>query len=110
MKKVRVLSNLGITLVGLFLFISCSNQDENFNTQSIERIDKKELLKETSILFGRLISNDNVKKEVLLKIKEIDDDTELVSFAYLLDNEKALKKMKLLPIKIAKPLNNLRIY
>lgn len=102
MKKVRILSNLGMTLMGIFLFISCSNQDESFNTQNIEQIDKKELLKETSILFGRLISNDNVQKEVLLKMKEVDDDTESVSFAYLLGNEKALKKNEVVVYKNSK--------
>ena len=92
MKKVKILSNLGIVLLGLLLLSSCSNQDESINTQNLEQIDKKELLKETSILFGRLISNNNVQKEVFTKMKEVDEDDESVSFAYLLGNEKSLKK------------------
>jgi len=59
-------------------------------------------MKETSILIGRLLSDKDVRNEVLSKMKKVDDNGDIVSFAYLLQDEKHYKKNEIVATKANK--------
>jgi len=81
------------------LFYSCSEDTEKLELSNLKENEKRELMKETSILLGSLLSDKNVKEEVMSKMKEVDEYGELVSFAYLFDLESGLKENETSAIK-----------
>lgn len=59
---------------------------------SSKETKNKKLKKETSLFVGRLLSKKEVRDEVLMRMKEVSEDGELVSFGYLLGKNKGLRK------------------
>lgn len=76
------------TLLSLFILTlySCSNDDNHIDSlQTANFTDKQKLMQETSLLFGKMLANVEVKNAVNQRMKEVDNDAEMVSFAYLFD-------------------------
>ena len=79
-------------IVSLVLIASCTKSEDDIGVLKLESTEDQKILRETSILFGKLISNNEVKKDVLSKMKQIEQDGDMVSFAFLLDEKEKLKK------------------
>jgi hypothetical protein len=87
------------------LSIGCSSETdlplENKTTVSTivdettsQNSEQMRFQKETSLLVGRLLLNNEVRDEVLARMKEVSDDGELVSFGYLLGKRKGIRKVE----------------
>ena len=87
------------------LSIGCSSETdlpiENKTTVStivdettLQNSEQMRFQKETSLLVGRLLLNNEVRDEVLTRMKEVSDDGELVSFGYLLGKRKGIRKVE----------------
>jgi hypothetical protein len=88
MKKIIFLFLL--TILG---FTSCNQDTANIiDAENQALTEEQNIMKETSILIGRLLSDKDVRNEVLSKMKKVDDNGDIVSFAYLLQDEKHYKK------------------
>lgn len=59
---------------------------------TLQNSEQMKFQKETSLLVGRLLLNNEVRDEVLTRMKEVSDDGELVSFGYLLGKRKGIRK------------------
>jgi hypothetical protein len=84
-------------LLSLFILTlsSCSNDDNHIDSVQTESLtDKQKLMQETSLLLGKMLTNVEVKKVLNQTMKEVDKDADMVSFAYLFDQENGLKTMK----------------
>jgi hypothetical protein len=79
-------------IMSLVLIASCTKSEDDIGVLKLESTEDQKILRETSILFGKLISNNEVKKDVLSKMKQIEQDGDMVSFAFLLDEKEKLKK------------------
>ncbi|UJH67522.1 hypothetical protein [Allomuricauda sp. SCSIO 65647] len=82
------------TLIALAI-VSC----ESTSIEGIENIEtdeslgeRKEFMKETSLLMGRVLADRDVRNEVVSKMAEIDSYGELASFSYLLGERNVLRK------------------
>lgn len=82
---------LTICLISIFS-ISCENEKEieSFEIESLS--DKQKMMKETSILVGKIMINKDVKSALTEKMKEVGKDANIVSFAYLLGDHIGLRK------------------
>jgi len=91
----KLLSTLFLMLI-MVSIISCTNEEEIENenlTENLNGIDSKNnFLKETSLLVGTILNDNKVKDFVDKTIKESTEDHNILSFSYLLDNEKGLRK------------------
>mgnify|MGYP005858296895 FL=1 len=74
------------------IFVSCSEDSETIDLQTENLNDKQKLMQETSILLGKMLTNSEVKTALNQKMKEVDEDAEIVSFAYLFEQENGLRK------------------
>jgi hypothetical protein len=97
---------IGLCSVGCSSETDYSTQKKGTGSTVIEtELDDAERMlfkKETSLLVGRLLANKDVMDEVLLRMREVSADGELVSFAYLLGKDKGIRKSEKLPSKTAR--------
>lgn len=87
----RIFKNAFIITLSISLFFSCAD-DESVDLKTQNLNDKQKLMQETSILLGKMLTNSDVKKALNQKMKEVDEDAEIVSFAYLFEQENGLRK------------------
>ncbi|MBG6063471.1 hypothetical protein IWX83_003281 [Flavobacterium sp. CG_9.1] len=88
------------------LAISCSTENSSETPEKTNLNSEQRLLQETAILFGKLLTDPEVKTALNNKMKEVDKDANIVSFAYLLEQEGGLRKNEQAMFK--KQINNLR--
>lgn len=74
------------------VIISCSGDNDLKDLQVESLTDKQKLMQETSKLVGKLLTDNDVKSALTEKMKEADEDANIVSFAYLFDHETGLRK------------------
>jgi len=98
----KIFKTLIFGIFFLVLISSCTKSEDDIENLNSELTEDQQLLRETSLLFGKLISNNEVKKDVLLKMKQIEQDGDMVSFAYLLDEKEKLKKEEVKAIQLQK--------
>ncbi len=100
MKLLKLKSLLSVTL--LLLIFSCENEtlDEPVNQDNLDGFVADELtVQETTLLIGKLLGKENVRNEVLTKMREADIEGSIVSFSYLLDVDNGLRKSEVEAIK-----------
>ena len=81
-----------IITMSSIVFYSCTDDNEVIGLKTENLNDKQKLMQETSILFGKMLTNSEVKTALNQKMKEVDEDAEIVSFAYLFEEENGLRK------------------
>jgi len=84
--KLVILSILSITL------FSCSEDHPLEMPQNESLNDQQKLMQETSVLIGKVLIDKEVKNELHRILKEVDEDSKIVSFAYLFGYENDLRK------------------
>lgn len=92
MKKI-VLLLLGI------LVLSCTGNENLSQELSYELNSEKEKIENTSILIGKILSNKNVRKEVLGKIKSVGISNSSISLSFLMNSDSNLMKNELVQSK-----------
>ncbi|RTY76383.1 hypothetical protein [Flavobacterium sp. LS1R10] len=88
------------------LVISCSTENNSETLEKTNLNSKQKLVQETAILLGKLLTDSEVKNALNNKMKEVDKDANIVSFAYLLEQEEGLRKNEQATFK--NQINNLR--
>ncbi|SDI26162.1 hypothetical protein SAMN04488062_13212 [Flavobacterium omnivorum] len=88
------------------LVISCSTKNNSETLEKTNLNSKQKLVQETAILLGKLLTDSEVKNALNNKMKEVDKDANIVSFAYLLEQEEGLRKNEQATFK--NQINNLR--
>lgn len=92
----RILKTVFLILFSSTVIFSCSDNDETIDLKTDNLNDKQKLMQETSILLGKMLANNEVKEALNRKLKEVDQDAELVSFAYLFEQENGLRKNEII--------------
>jgi hypothetical protein len=88
----RIFKSGFIIMLSTTIFVSCSDNNETIDLQTENLNDKQKLMQETSILLGKMLTNSEVKTALNQKMKEVDEDAEIVSFAYLFEQENGMRK------------------
>lgn len=88
----RIFKSAFLIMLSTTIFVSCSEDSETIELQTENLNDKQKLMQETSILLGKMLTNTEVKIALNQKMKEVDEDAEIVSFAYLFEQENGLRK------------------
>lgn len=88
----RIFKSAFLIMLSTTIFVSCSEDSETIELQTENLNDKQKLMQETSILLGKMLTNSEVKIALNQKMKEVDEDAEIVSFAYLFEQENGLRK------------------
>lgn len=88
----RIFKSAFLIMLSTTIFVSCSEDSETIDLQTENLNDKQKLMQETSILLGKMLTNSEVKTVLNQKMKEVDEDAEIVSFAYLFEQENGLRK------------------
>lgn len=88
----RIFKSAFLIILSTTIFVSCSEDSETIELQTENLNDKQKLMQETSILLGKMLTNSEVKIALNQKMKEVDEDAEIVSFAYLFEQENGLRK------------------
>lgn len=88
----KIFKSAFLIMLSTTIFISCSEDRETIELQTENLNDKQKLMQETSILLGKMLTNSEVKTALNQKMKEVDEDAEIVSFAYLFEQENGLRK------------------
>jgi hypothetical protein len=88
----RIFKSAFLIMLSTTIFVSCSEDSETIELQTENLNDKQKLMQETSILLGKMLTNSEVKTALNQKMKEVDEDAEIVSFAYLFEQENGLRK------------------
>lgn len=91
-KMKKIFKFIFVIMLSSTIFYSCSDNNETIELQTENLNDKQKLMQETSILLGKMLINSEVKTALNQKMKEVDEDAELVSFAYLFGKENGLRK------------------
>lgn len=69
-----------------------SEQDHNLKKEHLELNEDQQLIRETALIVGEVLSNKEVKNEVLNSMIMIDEYNSLISFSYLLGDQSRLMK------------------
>lgn len=88
----KIFKSAFLIMLSTTIFVSCSEDSETIELQTENLNDKQKLMQETSILLGKMLTNSEVKTALNQKMKEVDEDAEIVSFAYLFEQENGLRK------------------
>jgi hypothetical protein len=88
----KIFKSAFLIMLSTTIFVSCSEDSETIDLQTENLNDKQKLMQETSILLGKMLTNSEVKTALNQKMKEVDEDAEIVSFAYLFEQENGLRK------------------
>ena len=88
----KIFKSAFLIMLSTTIFVSCSEDSETIELQTENLNDKQKLMQETSILLGKMLTNSEVKIALNQKMKEVDEDAEIVSFAYLFEQENGLRK------------------
>ena len=88
----KIFKFIFVIMLSSTIFYSCSDDNETIELQTENLNDKQKLMQETSILLVKMLINNEVKTALNQKMKEVDEDAELVSFAYLFGKENGLRK------------------
>jgi hypothetical protein len=88
----RIFKSAFLIMLSTTIFVSCSEDSETIDLQIENLNDKQKLMQETSILLGKMLTNDEVKTALNQKMKEVDENAKIVSFAYLFERENGLRK------------------
>lgn len=86
----RIITRTMVVLIVLFIQSCTKTTDEELLPDSTKQ--KRTLLRETSILVGMVLQNDQTRDEVVSVIHEVDPEGDAVSFSYLLGLGGTLKK------------------
>jgi hypothetical protein len=88
----KIFKSAFLIMLSTTILVSCSEDSETIDLQTENLNDKQKLMQETSILLGKMLTNSEVKTALNQKMKEVDEDAEIVSFAYLFEQENGLRK------------------
>ncbi|MEM0543978.1 hypothetical protein WFZ85_15330 [Flavobacterium sp. j3] len=58
----RILKSALLIMLSTTIFVSCSEDNETIDLQTENLNDKQKLMQETSVLFGKMLTNSEVKQ------------------------------------------------